>query len=538
MKGWLKLLVLGLIPILAVTTVAAQTTNDKGSQLIFQSNMAQKNFISIANAHDERAVTLLVQYYNDEMEMVLWYLRLLPPNGNSLVDPFNHMIPGSDPATNAGDFIMGTDKANSGHFVIAITAVAADLPADADADPVIAENTDNQANILFPTFLAEELDDVGNIDVGGTTYPIDGSGVDRSAPPEDEEEDDTTSTNVGDLNVDNAMPVAFNHLTGHFTAALTSTDAGGGDQTASWGGTPVVRMAVQGDGTAVADDYDKLEGPGATDFTTGDRLAEKNAGGTTVDITNSDDAGRGEFTDPSDIAAEADTATNRGIDGGALVLPALHGGGDETKQTMLILSAADSYGGAGEYSLMAAKTGLMVSLMDGMGGTLADPAASDGPVFGGAEDPAAPPGTKIIVDGIQVMTDAGDCDGDMIMGPWTLDHLTSIVPSANTGTDDFAGLMDEDMDPMMNASPGWIKFMRAGLSCEMDYGDGDAATGSTIEDADGVPTTNERTYEAGTVLIEQEDSRRVFVTVGSALLKFITADSTFAASWTLKSPPN
>ena len=29
------------------------------------------------------------------------------------------------------------------------------------------------------------------------------------------------------------------------------------------------------------------------------------------------------------------------------------------------------------------------------------------------------------------------------------------------------------LDPMMNASPGLIKFMRAGLECKMDYGDGD-----------------------------------------------------------------
>ena len=205
---------------------------------------------------------------------------------------------------------------------------------------------------------------------------------------------------------------------------------------------------------------------------------------------------------------------------------------------MLILSAADDFGGAGKYSLMAAKTGLMVSLMDGMGGTLADPSAADTPVFGGSVDPDTPPGTKIIVEGIQVMTDAGDCGGDMIMGPWTLDHLTSLVPSAVSGTKDFAGLMNEDMDAMMNASPGWIKFKRAGLKCEMDYGDGDVATGNPGEDADGVPTSDKRTYEAGTLIVEEKDTMRTFVTVGSVLLKFITPDSTFAASWTLKSPPN
>ena len=540
MKGWFKLLVLVAVPILAVTMVVDQglaiNNADKGSQLIFQSDMAHQNFISIANAHDERAVTLLVQFYNDEMEMVLWYLRLLPPNGNSLVDPFNHMIPGSDPETNSGDFIMGTGKANSGHFVIAITAVAADLAADDTADPVISENTDNQANILFPAFLAEGMDDMGNIDEGGTMYPTDGTGVDRSEPPDDPDADDETSTNVGDLNVGNAMPVSFNHLTGHFAEALTSTVAGGTDQTASWGGTPVVRPALQGDGTVVVDDYDKLEGPSATGFDTGDRLAEKNAGGMGVNIDN--DGARTNYTDEQEDVDQTDAdADNRGINGGALVLPALHGGGEST-HTMLFLSAADNYGGAGKYSLMAAKTGLMVSLMDGMGGTLADPSAADAPVFGGADDPDTPPGTMIIVEGIQVMTDAGDCGGDMIMGRWTLDHLTSLVPSAISGTKDFAGLMNEDMDTMMNASPGWIKFKRTGLKCEEDYGDGDVAMGNPGEDSDGIPTSDERTYEAGTLIVEEPDTMRSFVTVGTALLEFTTPTATFAASWTLKSPPN
>ena len=554
MKGWLKLLVLGVIPILAVTTVAAQTATDKGSQLIFQANMAHKSFISVANAHDDRAVTLLTQYYNDEMAMVLWYLRIVLPNGNVLVDPFDHMIPGTATdddmdGTNVSE-VLGALPAmtndddgagiNSGHFVISVTAVAADLPADADADPPIVANDDNQANILFPAFLAEGMDDMGNIDEGGNNYPTNGTGVDRSAPTfaadDTEEETDTSSTNVGDLTVDTAMPVSFNHLTGHFTEALLSTDAGGGDQTASWGGTPVVRAAVvEATDALTTDDYHKLDGTEGTQTAAGGHLAELSAGGMTETITNA--GARTDYTAPSDIADELDDATNRGINGGALVLPALHGGGGETKQIMLILSAADNYGGAGDYSLMAAKTGLMVSLMDGMGGALADPAAASGPVFGGVDDPETPPGTKIIVEGIQVMTDAGDCGGDMIMGPWTLEHLTSIVPSAMTGTDDFAGL-DAELDPMMNASPGWIKFKRTGLSCEMDYGDGDVATGNPLELADGVPTEDERTYAAGTLIVEQEDSTRTFVTVGRALLKFITADSTFAASWTLKSPAN
>ncbi len=55
---------------------------------------------------------------------------------------------------------------------------------------------------------------------------------------------DISSKNVGGLTVANAQPIVFNHLTGHFTEALVGTDTGGADQTASWGGTPVVRPAV------------------------------------------------------------------------------------------------------------------------------------------------------------------------------------------------------------------------------------------------------------------------------------------------------
>ena len=110
---------------------------------------------------------------------------------------------------------------------------------------------------------------------------------------------DPTSKNVGDLSVDNAQPVSFNHLTGHFTEALVSTDTGGADQTASWGGTPIIRPAVANtantglarDVDADADtnsDYQILDG-GDEDTTAepsptaegldGGRLAEKDAGG-------------------------------------------------------------------------------------------------------------------------------------------------------------------------------------------------------------------------------------------------------------------
>ena len=103
MKGWLKLLVLGAVPILAVTMVADQAlAADKGSQLIFQANSDHVSFISVTNANDDAAVTVLVQYYNESMELVTWYLRVITGGGNFLVNPFNHMIPGTDSMKNPG----------------------------------------------------------------------------------------------------------------------------------------------------------------------------------------------------------------------------------------------------------------------------------------------------------------------------------------------------------------------------------------------------------------------------------------------------
>ena len=132
MKGWLKLLVLGAVPILAVTMVADQAlAADKGSQLIFQSNSDHVNFMSVTNSSDSEAVTVLVRYYNESMEMVVWYLRVLPANANILVNPFDHMIPGTgtednEAGENVMDAIMDSGKAST-HYVIAVTAVGANM---------------------------------------------------------------------------------------------------------------------------------------------------------------------------------------------------------------------------------------------------------------------------------------------------------------------------------------------------------------------------------------------------------------------------
>ena len=86
-------------------------------------------------------------------------------------------------------------------------------------------------------------------------------------------------------------------------------------------------------------------------------------------------------------------------------------------------------------------------------------------------------------------------------------------------------------DDMKNASPGSIKFKRGALKCKENFGDGDDATSSQedLNDGDGVPASDERTYAAGTMIVEEPNTERTFVTTGQALLKFITAEVDFCS---------
>ena len=598
MKGWLKLLVLGAVPILAVTMVADQAlAADKGSQLIFQANSNHTSFISVANANDAAAVTVLVQYYNESMEMVVWYLRVITGDGNFLVNTFDHMIPGTATeddmdGTNVMEAIMDSGKAST-HYVIAVTAVGANLkglpagdsqldPVDLEttADPPVAiatvENMGPTANVLFPDYLAADMHGTDNIDNGGVITSA-GGGSDAAGaaritladptadPPTVAINDnrvqtefdgaadatDNTSKNVGELTRFNAEPVSFNHLTGHFTEALVG-GTGGADQTAAWGGTPVIRPAVGNNNNMMMSvDYTTLNGRdngthmvGGTDSTmAGGRLAEKDAGGNETIIANTvagwSNAGDNAVDDADAEEGEIENgvALNRGLNGGALVLPAAHGGGVEgAKQIMLLLSAADDFGDraiakGGDYKLIAAKTGYMVTVLDNMGNSMMDPDAGDPPIFGGVEeDEADAKSAKIIVNGIRVTVDAGDCDGgaddNVVMGPWTAGELTALgLGGASEG---FGGL----------GSMGMIKFMRAGLKCVDPYGDGDQGNLVELEAPDGIPIKNDRTYAAGTLVMEEKNTDRTFVTTGQALLKLLLSDATFAASWSLKSPPS
>ena len=137
--------------------------------------MAHHNFISVANT-SSNAVTVLVQYYNNDLEMVVWYLRVILGETNLLVNPFDHAIPGSGDADkdiadmNVGDAIMDSGKMGNGHFVIAITAVGANTVDDDDTTDDRSSTELVTANILFPSFLAKDMHATDNIDNCGTLF--------------------------------------------------------------------------------------------------------------------------------------------------------------------------------------------------------------------------------------------------------------------------------------------------------------------------------------------------------------------------------
>ena len=178
----------------------------------------------------------------------------------------------------------------------------------------IEANETATANILFPTFAAG-MDGTGNIDNGGMlSLNAMGLAYTKFTATEEVTEDETTK-NVGDLTIDTAEPIAFNHLTGNFTEALTSTADGGADQTASWGGTPVVRPAVNNTANVemISNDYQTLNGLNV-DANGGGRLAEKDAGG--MEANAFDDTITGYFNTGANLEGEqADTIVAADTDG-------------------------------------------------------------------------------------------------------------------------------------------------------------------------------------------------------------------------------
>jgi hypothetical protein len=200
--------------------------------------------------------------------------------------------------------------------------------------------------------------------------------------------------------------------------------------------------------------------------------------------------------------------------------------------------ADDGYDAPGGYKLISAKTQYKINLRDHMTNLLPAPASASS-VFGGVDDPDAPRGLAILVEGLGVWIGAEDCtqpDEDMRDG-WSLANLMEIVPEAGTGIKKFIGLDTMPMYPAKNSSSGWVAFKRDdSLSCTENYGDGDPHE-STAEVDDKVVAVDKRTFTGGTLVVEPTETARTFVTVGQVVLKYITPASTFGASWWLASPP-
>ena len=602
MKSIFKILALvGVVVLIAPTAQAA----DKGSQLLFitdtgmdMSEMGMMgdplvNFISITNtsvnvpdldgvegevlgtpagnvtiAESAKAVTVLVQYYNDEVTPVLEFLRVLRGGETVLVNPFNHMVPGEDPPVNVlailNEIPMMTDPDmgagfNSGRFVIAVTAVGANTVEDADT-AAIEGNAAPTVNILFPTYLAADLhgtnniDNCGDIKIAVGTTPEDNNLMLTKSTEEDNEckKEDDSSKNVGPLSVGNAQPIAFNYLTGHHTTGQASSSGDGSDQTASWGVNALTRPALMSEddgGMMLGTAYTTLDGD--ADET---RLAEKVHGGVAANntrgaiATDDDEADRNNRY-AGDKILENEPQIVRGINHGALVWSSLYGA-DGTDQEVQFLSVADAFDGAGKYKLMPAMTKYKVVLHDNAGGVFIVPGAEAGPNYrGGAGngDPVA--STDIVVAGIRVLTNAleGKCGGTMVAGGWNVTDLTDLSMAASEGTEDFMGLDDPDHDDpamgRMNASRGWVKFLRGGpvkatQKCVLPSGDGDSSMGATDESPDNIPVKDDREFTTGTFIVEDAENdddgtERVYVTMGQIVLKYETPTATFGASWWL-----
>ena len=529
------------------------------SDLLGTTVAAQKNFISVANTNEHRAVTVLFQYHNDEMKRVLWYLRVLRAGAAVLVDPFDHEIPGTADGEGAGgrvnvkDILFDTIPAlsseedagfNSGRFVIAVTAVGANTVDDPDTSDN-ESNTADTANILFPTFLAKDLHGVDNVDNCGeirtavgatdednnleyTRHGIDGANDCSQAS--DAAGADDTSRNVGDLSIHNYQPLAFNWLTGHHTAAQLLPDLGEG---IAWGVNALTRPGISTSGSADAVTT-RIDVPYTVlDGANGARLAPKVHGGAEEVNAATDDDNRADDSGAGSPVAQDPTASenNRVVNGGALVWPALYRTAHQ-EQRVRFLSVADDYGDPGEYQLLAARTLYRIALHDAMGNVLSFP-ETDLPVFGGLPLPEPPPSLHVLVDGIGVLPNASpaDCIGNARVEGWSLADLTDIVPSAAAGGKDFAGL-DAPVDPETNASPGWVRFHRTQVTCTRDFGDGDPSD-SLIEIPDGVPTQDKRSFIGGTVVVEKETANRTFVTAGQVVVRLLTPHSAFGASWWL-----
>lgn len=543
---------------------------------------AYKNFISVTNTHGEMAVTVMFQYYNDDMNLVLSYLRVVLAGQTILIDPFNVDLPGTNGFNSTERFFddedgdreliaIGTDKKkgfNSGRFLISATAVAT---RDDGAYPAeVGDAADRGATILFPyeVVTEEELHKKNNIDSVGTGFAQAkdhdfGTTIDATEVTEENEKDDTTrntgskmGVNNDNLHPGNARAVYFNWLIGHQTTAVAGVT--GVDSTASWALSALSRPVV-----SVGTERTIFTPTEADTTPTGSELYLYEC---LVDSTGDNATYLAEFTqglagavasDPGEIVKTKVPATspngpwsNRGIASaeGALKLSALHSVPNMKHQSFNLISIADSYGASGgdasaspptrsdaAYMALEAQTGYTVLVRDRDGDPLKDDGGSGSNIGGLDPDATAdiPMTMHIVVSGIATYIGSNDkCamgEGGRRDG-YSLYNLAELYPDVMNGDGDkFDGLMVEtDADAAAyNGSQGWLKFKRRAMTCEMVFNYPDASTGEDAADTLDI----KRSFIGSTVRIEKGDAERRFATAAQFVLRYETPETAFAAAW-------
>ncbi len=199
-----------------------------------------QSFIAITNTHPTAAVTVHFRYFNDECEDLLDFLVLLTCNDTLIFDPFNFIVP--ETSSNTRNRIFGpasgiltpisSRQFASGRFLIFATASGT------------STNYDDDAEILFPNefkanhFTGEEeaaTSDCGNL--RSENYYGSNPGIRDS-----------------NLHVFNANAVAFNYLIGAQTWAELVSEQGATPIAQAWGLNAWTRPAVDGDPDHYAED--------------------------------------------------------------------------------------------------------------------------------------------------------------------------------------------------------------------------------------------------------------------------------------------
>ncbi|MGH9341408.1 MAG: hypothetical protein ACRD1R_17935 [Acidobacteriota bacterium] len=543
----------------------------------------QVNFLAITNTHPTQAVTIHFRYFNDECEDLLDFLVLLTCNDTLILNPFDFEIPGTSligSPINTGRRIFGPDLSSafpairgdrfaSGRFLIFATAAGTTF------------GDDDQADILFSRELGNGLGGECNIDAqGGSTNFAPGPAGNTSSTASS----DSSTRNVGstagfsqnNLHVFNATAVSFNYLVGHQTTAVPKGFIEGAqsdqDQFLAYGVNAWTRPAIRindntnveptiddnpqtdgstglsGDGWFVPD-YRILMGSEAnvkqsdtsTNITVINEFYLRNDvhGGNTFRAFfnfDTDTLGVGPGTNVDPVAG-----VGGGSNWGALAWTSIHGissAAENANQRVEFLSIVDDYDGSKNpgiavtiggiqirdrsYNLTGAETQYIVQVFDNNENQLT--VSPETPIgISPAPDVAPTANLRIIVDCLQVWIN-GVRDPDTRRDGFSIENVGEITSLALDGSGDFAGL-NATIDPLEDASQGWIRFVR-------DNNHQRSATVDDPFDADFDTVT----ITAGTIApidptIMDNTNVPSFATIGQVVVRF----EGFGASWWLAS---